>query len=319
MRMSASTAARAFGRRLRHGAGMAPMSWRPVGLRWRRATRPAAPRFVRSSLPTTSNSWFSLFHLHFHVTDNLSDQHRQISSPLHTATTVWRSALERCIPGLTPTQVHHPVARARQRPQHICLVPALRYSVSRQSKTVVAATISKAAPHRVEHAFRRTIHPASQHLVAVASAHRRNAVNAARPVLSPIAAAPLRWFVSGRRVQREPRFEPPDMIPRPVPSRTTASSRTLTDRTTELLWRTTAKINIDAVERIAAADITSSSMTPARPGSARAAAPTIASQAGVIETTRPMTQDPAFVDRLAEDMIRRMARHVRIERERRGF
>jgi len=46
--------------------------------------------------------------------------------------------------------------------------------------------------------------------------------------------------------------------------------------------------------------------------------PQTALQTQSVASARPLALDSATVDRLAEDVIRRVERHIRIERERRG-
>jgi hypothetical protein len=55
-----------------------------------------------------------------------------------------------------------------------------------------------------------------------------------------------------------------------------------------------------------------------RLAAASAGVPSLDPQAERNSLTRTLPPDPAFADRIAEHVIRRVQRHVRIERERRG-
>jgi hypothetical protein len=90
-------------------------------------------------------------------------------------------------------------------------------------------------------------------------------------------------------------------------------------RTEELIWRRVAKTTTDITERVRHQEVLDS--TERGSGS-------VANQQTAVDVARaieaaaaiPITKlDPALMDRLANDVIRRVEQRVRIERERRGL
>ncbi|MGH8236478.1 MAG: hypothetical protein ACREXP_05575 [Steroidobacteraceae bacterium] len=90
--------------------------------------------------------------------------------------------------------------------------------------------------------------------------------------------------------------------------------------TTSLVWRKSAPTAAEQAEQRAQPDIDSPS-APARsssPAATNAAIPTITAQQAR-EAVRANLLDSAVADRLADDVIRRVEKRMRIERERRGL
>jgi len=122
-----------------------------------------------------------------------------------------------------------------------------------------------------------------------------------------IARVEQRHFVRARRQDCEP---PPRMTPAPAFS-----------RAPELIWRKDRSLRGDAAQEAASSE----PQVAGRPAMAMAAGTTVAQSPSRPERTqarKPMSLsdlEPSFVDRLAEDVIRRVERRARIERERRGL
>ena len=92
-------------------------------------------------------------------------------------------------------------------------------------------------------------------------------------------------------------------------------------RVPELIWRKDRPSRADAARDVASSE----SQAAGRPAMTTVAGTTAAQPLSQPErplTRKPMSLsdlEPSFVDRLAEDVIRRVERRARIERERRGL
>jgi hypothetical protein len=89
-------------------------------------------------------------------------------------------------------------------------------------------------------------------------------------------------------------------------------------RSPEIVWRARAGRPSEAVDFSNAEARPALVTSIARSAPERAAAPVVQYSSTDRAIVRATALDPALVDRLAEDVIRRLERHVRIERERRG-
>lgn len=111
-------------------------------------------------------------------------------------------------------------------------------------------------------------------------------------------------------VQRQESEPPPRMTPAPAFS-----------HTPELIWRKDSPSRRHAVQDAASSE----PQVAGRPATTTAAGTTVVqspSRPDRPPVRRPLSLsdlEPSFVDRLAEDVIRRVERHARIERERRGL
>ena len=310
MRLPAQLAAGKFARR--HARGEPRTSWNPVGLRWRRSALPVAPRVARSPLPTVSNAWFPQFHLHFGAAEKGNDRPRQSSpQPPHTRTIVWRQLRERlltCPPMIARKRRVERVARQSLPTRES---PALRHRTIRGSAIVTQAKGAQAVQHRPKQTHRDILAMRSRHVVEPGS-RSRIVPDARLRKYSPFPGVPLQ-------------FAAPRQQDRHIEVSTVAHTRHANlrsvgtmDLAPELVWRARAKSIKSAVAETTGEDVTGSPISAARMASVRAAPPIEALQTRENANARPMAFDPAMVDRLAEDVIRRVERHVRIERERRG-
>jgi hypothetical protein len=292
------------------------------------------PRVVRSSSPTALNTWFSHFHLHFGRTESVTSLPRPFSSQApHAMPIVWRQPPERVPPA-------RPSARSDRSPDHGQPLPrldaslAIRHGIFHRTHIVTAAANRQVPLRRAEQTLRISGRPPSGHVVAPKPARRGAAVDTARhPItvwrrqrVEPSEAAASKP-VAKRRLSELAWRTPPKIA---APSRgeaaragvsdsPIAARRVVAKRPLELVWRAPAKTAAGPLNETAGTEANSSTMTSMRATSFRAGGSAEASQAGAIAKARPMPFDPSMVDRLAEDVIRRVERRVRIDRERRGI
>jgi len=119
--------------------------------------------------------------------------------------------------------------------------------------------------------------------------------------------APLAFLRS--RGEMPPRFsaEPASRWPSPPPV-----------RTPELIWRKPEKVAAEAEPERMGENVSRASAPSSRP-SFHNPPQQLAWHTQSATAARSIVLDGATVDRLAEDVIRRVERHIRIERERRGM
>jgi hypothetical protein len=271
-------------------------AWRPLTLCWAKPVRPAAPSGAR----TTSHAT----HLHRHST----------TLNLHFAVSM-QNRPER----VTAATLHFPAPPAVARPagathterRHLTL-HHLRTDTSRsQRETMFAFT------RRVDrvHSFRTTN-------VAMPSAERMPEAVVARPVTSaraPEAVLPAQPRRRAAMTLATPTRESRAAAPTQAPSKPMRSPAA----TTPLVWRKSTSPAREPVDEqsIAESDSTAArarSNSPAPISSAGPPAPAITAQQAR-EVLRANLLDSTVADRLADDVIRRVEKRMRIERERRGL
>jgi hypothetical protein len=318
MNLTACVAARKFAQRHERGETRRPRtSWNPIGFRWRRAARPAAPRFGRPPSPVVSHAWFPQFHLHVGAAEKASERPRQFPAHLPRATTIiWRQAPELLLQGrpLVPGE-----RRSAAREQQLGGAGprfALRRFNSREIPAAIPAAAAQSAPGRVRQVFRHTAATPLHRAVVPASADGRTAIHTATPVRRRTYAAPLQWRARGQSVARESFIE---LSEGPALRASVRPPAVVMDRAPELVWRARAKSTMSAVTEPACEGVTPSPIAAARIASFCPTSPAVASQTRESANARPVALDPAVVDRIADDVIRRVERRARIERERRGL
>lgn len=310
LRLRAGWAAHAFARRRMLRRVMRRwMPWISPALRWRRAAAVAVavaervPEMLRSPQPLVTSSW--QLHMHFRVYGS--------APPRRSAT--------RSHPHAEPKSAVHVVrARMRRLPQR---------SEQQWRATTVLLWMARGNP-RME-----SVRPGMRHAAAIASLRpyaTRSLPVATRqghlhPSTAPVAAMArsVEW-----RVPAASRVATAPASPRPHPSqartpqtwRVTAASvpsllELLAKRSPDLVWRARKSIPEGHVDATPSQAIEAGSGS--RPNEARESKadrhPAAAAQTALI--THPI--DSTFVDRLADDVIRRIDRRVRIERERKGL
>lgn len=298
LQLRACGAARAFVRRrsLRNARRLGVL-WRPVALRWRRAMALAAraPGALRSG---TQNIARSPWHVHMHLRMEVG------SAPQGSRRTTHR-------PQGDPM-------RARQvLPQR-----ELRQSNSR------ASTSNAAVPRRVVTAQTSMRRPNPQ--VAPTMASTRLASITRQPPMALMQLGPRPFVATQRTEVRESAASRPTphavalrlhrshqpQVLHPVASRPPSANAAFATRSPDLVWRAREPTPAEPFESTQA----QTANAPSRPATATPERPAEFDNtpaAGTALRTQPL--DPVLVERLTDDVIRRIDRRLRIERERRGL
>ena len=322
IRHSLALGARAAAARLVRGRGGerargrgARGQWLPATMRWRWRRHPTATvRGVRAAAPGPATIWAPRFYLHFGA-------HAGAHRPWpRSAATSLRAATQRS----STTVVHRHSAIVRS--AGVALAPRRAHGVERFF-AIATGAVGKAPA--VGSAPARPLRPAAAPSIGRRAVSRLHQM----PLQRPLALA-RGGTVHGR--DRQPAGADargharalPLVHRRPVtfavdaPGRRGDSAPPLSHRehSPELLWRRAARAATPpaddgadshlpgAAARSAARSLPPHQTPPEPPASISRAAP------------RQLTQlDPALVDRLADDVIRRIEKRARIERERRGL
>jgi hypothetical protein len=304
MMLIARAAGSRFLRHRRRAARESAGRWRPLAMRWRRARRlhrqstpPARPSLIRSS-------WQPHFHWHLSVSRGDS-RLRGIATRLPAS-----ARLSRLATTIREHRWHAPVTsllswppRAGSPRRQWRRAPAVhvRGIRSARAETIIARGPERAA-QRSSRAIRRDIDTTV--LRRVQSIER---TLSATSVIRHRRDVSMRWRV--RHEQGGATAERP---------RAVAQVRTAF-RPAEIAWRTAgnpvsshdrqaSKRGVDATTHAPQQGIAQHVTIPV--------APTEARRPAVLQVS---DLDPAVVDRLTDDVIRRVERRVRIERERRGM
>lgn len=290
--------------------------WLPVALHWRPASRRAPPTAPRAQ--TVSHLHLIATHLHaqlqvfaggtFGRTIACARAHaspeRFFRSMAGSAPLPYRRGGRRDAPKPPPT-----VSSARElwTPSPGIRAPSAPRSAPASEATLRPAVLASPELRRAdaEQAISRAAH--GQPLLAPSSSTAPSSATRLDRLWPHIARVEQRHFVPAGRQDSEP---PPKMTPAPAFS-----------RAPELIWRKDRSSRGDAAQEAASSE----PQVAGRPAMTTAAGTTVAQSPSQPE--RPMTRkpmslsdlEPSFVDRLAEDVIRRVERRARIERERRGL
>ena len=279
--------------------------WRPIALCWRlRRHRRPAPAMTSATFlrPPGPSSWSAQVHLNF----SLADRHRPVPPRLIDAavpagpTRLFRN--ERFVTHLTRTVIE--MRRERRIPRR----PEREVRVHEQATRELLLLTLAPPVKRVSPAGSR---PRS-HTVATGSIFSPWPRRAAKPSLTDRAVPHRPRQV--RPIALDFRAGRPSAVftPRPTAAIRSASVTVRSVRPADLVWRAQAE---------------GQSVEPGRSftiGSAAAPPSAVAVAVGPGRTTplaamgRPPPPDSTWVDRLAEDVIGRVERRIRIERERRG-
>ncbi len=279
---------------------------RPVGLRWRR--QPAAGAVVRAfTRRTTSVTWAPRISLHFKIAVHAERSYRkqcaQRGAPIthrhmHQG---WHSIHSTVASPLIARAVH---SHRRHLPES-GLFGGRVLSVDGRGRPL--------ASPRTRLAGALVLDRARPALVA------RDSVRLTDRFIDRVLTSISRSTV--RRVAIERRWEPSD----PRPTRGTlrphhaGAARHVTHRPVELAWRQSHAEPAGTAKRVPT-EVPISAAPSARPSST--SPPTsagVTTAAPGASTPRAVSLDSSQLDRLAEDVIRRVERRVRIARERRGL
>ena len=263
--------------------------WRPLSLYWRRRRKAPARMFRRNAArpAITRVTWFPQFHFHFatHITTNKSGGQAILPVLLRSIE--------------TRTGRHDRTDRTFRTSTYSYFAQRL---FDRTNTTLQKSSTSLV--HHSKHIVFRAI--STQTIAQRSSIYREIARIATRQVLQKEMRAHTRELATLRFRERD-HFH----------TKSIASS--LPIRPPELVWRRERQLEKQRMESAAE----NPRVIPS-PASFRAAV----AEAEVAQQVRPMvaraaTQttsiDPALIDRLTEDVIRRVEKRARIERERRGL
>ncbi len=313
MRLAAARAAKRFAVRTEGGQRRAGAGWRAVMLRWRRRTRvPTAMLRQRVSAQRVT-SLITHYHLDFRFAFPSNSQTTRHVFSRSSAVQIWttahaelrsRSAVRR------DPIVMNRVGSSAQR-----AVAAVYVSRQRHARRVAAVPMAARSLRHFARPLSRADRAGSAN-AAISSPSARDRVVNARAKEIRGAFLPLLHRSQFTRIARN------DVVPatQRAPARQTHPDRTrpalsFQSRATELVWRTSYNQDSGFPQVAAAPDSTKSSSLPR---SAFLSGAGVASPASPESIARASAPDSAFMDRVADDVIRRIRRHARIERERRG-
>jgi hypothetical protein len=310
--LAARNAARRFLARGLHGRGSDV--WSPLSLRWRRRPKPRDRVAISRAASETKVQWFPQFH--FHLATYLRDQNRPGAQPPSgsqtTPTLQTRIAVDQHW-----TSVHdHPAAPAPQYAnRHATPSPSAREN-SRPRAQGTRPDVARASwsainlPTMLWPKRRPGLTPFARTSESIRPEKQSNEAGRPFPTYSGTwqhwlqvvsLRSPKTIYQVGSRA-REPQ-----------------GLKFQSDRAEELVWRRKlAAKSIDEVDL--AADRSGSFRRPAGHSAATVeqtvnALPQIAKA----ETAPVATLDPSVLNRLTDDVIRRVEQRIRIERERRGL
>ena len=351
LRLAARLAASRFASSRRgSGAGL-PDAWLPLALRWRRRRRQAANvRMLRSSMPAAAittttaktNTWFAHTHLHFtaRVSDRtVCERFLRTVSRTHTHLLGHQSPLPsgeraRVRGGTTATPVRE----------------VLRFERTHLMTTTRTATLAMQPrranrPPRAVHAGNAGNAGISRFAASATAPERSPRIRIPIPIPTIRPAAALRPYPIFERArktvtsnERPPSPERPKWLlsrelhvfrlphatsvevvtPRRLQEEDNPSPGQFA-RTPALVWRAAPRPQPETGGEGAVANPAMSlSRLPARSAALPETAPE-APRRSARAALQAADFDPALLDRLTDDVIRRVERRVRIERERRGL
>jgi hypothetical protein len=308
--LAARLAAASFGA-TRHAAGRNRVP-RPVPLRWRRpALRVAAPGPARTQ-PAAPASWHPHFHLHFGVIGE--SRRRAGAAPM---------------PGIGVIRGRDVVMRAHR--EHMLASTHRTYRVWERTRTVEGRVPlfprrSPESPRR-EWAATRLMTGARALLASSRRPSPRLAaetLGSGRPRSRAVgmtltSADASRWRAQDRLADRHPRLQQRTTPAAAAGTRDASMPAARARRPVPLVWRSAGpdpgRSSASPSRAMAAS---SPSASPSNPTGAPAMVPA-ADPARPRVPVRTADFEPGVLDRLADDVIRRVERRARIERERRGL
>lgn len=289
--------------------------WRPVALRWRQRPRQARPIGHRGAVMPRHTSWHS--HFHVHVAARVIEACRAGMATWTPAASVARQLRTVLVHRVTAAR-HVAAAHGEQRPVRPLadrrLPTAAMASVAR--RTAAAHTPTRhAAPHRFGPAAATTIWRTRVSMVErVVHDTPRSTRSRLRPPV-PRVTADMRPHLVPLVLRPLVRRASPDAAIEQAPV-----ERVRASRQPELHWRRPARpdgmVPEPAVRQMPASFAPLAMTMPTSQPRARSF------EADDPQPARPVQLtdlDPRLVDRLTDDVIRRVERRVRIERERRGL
>lgn len=292
-RIPLRTCVRRHPRMARVPRSAATKGWRPLSLRWPRREAPAALNAGHSRSWAIPQIYHTNLHLNFAV-------------PGTRAVPPTEGSSRHLSPAMVQTRG---ARRARMEPRHPLLQNTHSHSMAmlRELTHLSVLRHERALTTRVYNATKASIHHTTSLIVAKSAPPG--------PARAELPSAPARPV--HRRVTRMPARVP--YVPASMrESRIADSFVHATAPNTPLVWRKAAPSAPFRSEAVDAATTSSASSTalPAIQAAAPAAPTSMPQQ--VREAVRANLLDGAVADRFAEDVIRRVEKRMRIERERRG-
>ncbi len=285
------------------------IGWRPIVLRWakrgKHLTR-AILRHVTGPAKFVSSPQFHFRFASYQTKQSLTN----VSRVRTTSTRVFGTRIVRDEVGatvrptnLSPERLANRSRRATNRaPQSTRELRRPETPFLRASKTTRAHPVSPPLIHPRKYLFSRPSISAARPLTAK------------KDVVTPISQSRIIHWTSS--------FAPRSRNQSSGHSERARESTVLTQyqRTEELVWRRLSKTTTDITERVRHLEsIVSSEQPSSRSASSQQSTVAVASAMEAVAAMPVTKLDPALMDRLANDVIRRVEQRVRIERERRGL
>lgn len=344
--LAGHSAARAFSRRRAMWSPRRQRSaWNPVLLRWPRAKARSAGASARLHPFVVSAEWSAHFHLHFRVGGEVGVADALVAAQARSAARGLgfsvRAQDRRVVSASARRSVEPPRFYARQTFRTLNEIRTVRAQLRFRSKEQPRFEVSFASlartfvqqapqPRRVMQVSRKAFRVALGHSVFPIERARLDAPYAPiarfsmwRPAQPRIREQSSAGFFAPWRGTPQPRspreFASAESSALAVPHSRPSPSIAAGVRSPELVWRARAGRPSEAVDFSNAEARPALVTSIARSAPERAATPVVQYSSTDKAIVRATALDPALVDRLAEDVIRRVERHVRIERERRGM
>lgn len=338
-RLAARTAARRFASMRRIKARGSRTAWLPIALRWRMkrkkgtsvsATREAMP-------PAPSVTWMSMFHLRFNMLANERSRREREARSFPPSTVIRelrRSVVSRHWATDRVTTLTMSPRAASPTPRVFAARRAGVHVSATAARQMVRLLTTHTTATDVERRVLSTVFPTRRANVQVSADAARPPVRQLTTHVKTTHVARRALFESMRKSATssfserlsERRLSSHEMRVFRTHSATTHRLREESKRSgvqvvlpAVLVWRTAPQAQTERAR--------DTSFTNPLPVSARPSAGLVAAQAAAPEAARRSAQralqagdlDPALLNRLTDDVIRRVERRVRIDRERRGL
>jgi len=269
--------------------------WRPLTLCWARPVRPAASSIAHRVFQTTHRHHHSAVHLHFALTV----QQRAERATSATAQLPKIGTATRLVHATHTEHGSRTLNHVRTNTSH----------VQRESTSTLDRRIEHVHTSSTTSVLTSPAHRASE----TSSAARRVSIPRAQEITSPPPRPRARALITFAMLPKESRAA--------APAQLTARKATHAPATpASLVWRKppSPAEQLEAKPDIDADGVQAPARTTGSPPAATAPLPTITPQQAR-EAVRANLLDGAVADRLADDVIRRVEKRLRIERERRGL
>jgi hypothetical protein len=265
--------------------------------------------------PATSIIWVA--HLHFKLAGKWSDHTRETFIWRNNSTTIWRKSPGR--PRLQSMSKSAHVSPAGG-PQLVRIdrSAATREELQSRSQAGAPAATFRRSLWQMELPFRRVLRPSLERVCAARPGQRHSTLRRAEPALNPAILDCLRSPAALQSSPQHAQLAQFSAVPRLALSQPSASPMTSARRAPELVWRKAQKADPGALQTFPVTDRSYSPLSPILSTSGSGAVARVAPSTDRASVERALPPDPAFLERIAEDVIRRVQRHARIERERRG-